>query len=400
MNKTNFLVAHPLKHHAFQLGAGCLESGYRVKCIFPLYYRFGLGFLNLLPPSKFNKLLGYIRPAIHTSNLQTSFSFKVKRLVTRSLVNYVDEFDRYVSAKIISGALSSDVFISLQDYMPLSVDAAKKQGMLIWSDQILNNSRSARSSILGIIKRYQPNHTDHFDFSKNERILHLADVITSPCEYCDSGFVGQIRKEAQLFRIPYGVDESTFTPKKFYRTQGTIRVLVRAQNIRKGGLQFLEAVSYFSKIWPQGEDALEFTMIGNLDTHVASALRIMDLPTWLSVKNTVVPNSDMPDLMRTSDFFMMPSMSESMSLMCIEAMKIGLPLMITNECGIDKFNNSMGYKIEPSAQSILEGLIYFMSKRDLWESWGKKASVVSQAYSWHNYRSVVAQTAKKVMSQI
>jgi glycosyltransferase involved in cell wall biosynthesis len=397
----DFVVAHPLKHHAFQLGAGCVRSGFSTLCYFPLYNKGLLKYIGWIKSPLIEKFSGYHCDGLDKGFVVSNLRFLADRVVARSVDSYVQRYDNHVSGLIEKGVIKGRVFVSLQDYMPKSVAAAKNKGFIIWSDQILNNSKTVRESIAKVIRVVDPKYVDGFSQKSNDEVLKNSDFITSPSKYCDEGFLNIARSDAPVFRVSYGVDDTIFRQKVDFFTDDEIRVLVRAHNIRKGGVQFLKALYQFkSESGSYTDKKIVFKIVGEPDSYVKHELsKFQSIPNF-EVSYIVVPNRNMPELMRRSDIFIMPSMSESMSLMCVEAMKVGLPLIITKQCGIDNFDDTMGVEIECTQESILLALDKAFRSLDIWSTWGRGAHEASKKFNWKNYQNDVVNVCKKIMESI
>lgn len=397
----DFVVAHPLKHHAFQLGAGCVRSGFSTLCYFPLYNKGLFKYISWINSPFIEKFSGYYCDGLDEGLVVSNLRFLLDRVFARSVDSYVQRYDNHVSGLIDKGVIRGRVFVSLQDYMPKSVAAAKNKGFLVWSDQILNNSKAVRDSITKVIQVVDPEYVDGFSQISNDEVLKVSDFITSPSRYCDEGFLNIKRLNAPVFRVNYGVDDTIFKQKIDFFTDGKIRVLVRAHNIRKGGVQFLKALYQFkSESGSYTDKKIVFTIVGEPDNYVKDELLKFQKTPNFEVSYIVVPNRNMPELMRRSDIFIMPSMSESMSLMCVEAMKVGLPLIITKQCGIDNFDDSMGVEIECTNESILLALGQAFGNLDMWSIWGGRAHVASKKFNWNNYQNDVVNVCEKIMESI
>lgn len=401
MNIYDFVVAHPLKHHAFQLGAGCVRSGYSTLCYFPLYNKGVFKYIDWFKSPLIEKFSGYYCDGLDKGIVVSDLRFLADRVFARNVDSYVQRYDNHVAGLVEKGVIKGRVFVSLQDYMPKSVAAAKNKGFLIWSDQILNNSKTVREEIAKAIRIVDPKYVDKFSQKSNDEVLKDSDFITSPSKYCDEGFFKIARLNVPIFRVNYGVDDTIFKQKVDFFTGGEIRVLVRAHNIRKGGVQFLKALYKFqSESILYTDKKVVFTIVGEPDSYVKHELTKFQINPNFEVNYIVVPNRSMPELMQRSDIFIMPSMSESMSLMCVEAMKVGLPLIITKQCGVDNFDNTMGVEIECTDESILSALGEAFGSLDMWSIWGERAHEASKKYNWNNYQNDVVNVCKKIMESI
>ncbi len=398
MTKVDVLIAHPLKHHVFPLAAGIQRSGLSLRLVTPFYSK-GFGRLvSMLPGSAGRKAQGYHLSSLEVDNVISPLAWQVRRLLRgHDLATLISDFDEYVAGLIDRGAYRFGTLITLQDYMPKTVRAAKKNGALIWSDQILNQSNAACSRInshyqaLGWDKKY--NH----DESVNDEILGCADIVTVPSRYTAEGLKGRMQPVARLFRIPYGVDSEKFSYPAKMGDFGVVRVLARANNVRKGGHVLIEALRQCSSelmLLTKGS-SIEVLIIGTLECSIIDLLSACQLPSGFSVRSVTVPHKDMPALLASSHLFVMPSLSESMSLICVEAMQCALPLVITPYCGIDGFEPlRMGVEVEDNVVSVAEGLKTAFKNIEQWPAWGEACRQAAGKLDWRVYEESIAVIAR------
>ncbi len=139
---------------------------------------------------------------------------------------------------------------------------------------------------------------------------------------------------------------------------------------------------------------IEVRIIGSLDEFMIQRLKNIELPKEIEIIAKIIPSIGMATEFLPSDLFVMPSLSKGMSLMCIEAMQMGLPLIITKECDIDCFTNyKMGVEVEASVDSILQGLTYAFDNMYLWDSWSVICKEKATDLTWSNYEQNIAKLA-------
>jgi glycosyltransferase involved in cell wall biosynthesis len=401
MKPVDVLVAHPLKHHVFPLAAGIQRSGASMRLITP-FYRKGLGrIVAALPGSVGKKASGYHHEGLDERHIISPVAWQARKLRRGSDSDaLVREFDAYMAARITRGALRARVLVTMQDYLPASVRAARSAGMRIWSDQILNSSRCATDRISAHYEMAGIKQAAAHDESTNDAILSIADIVTVPSRYALSGIADRVRDSTSLHVIPYGVDHNRFDIKK-QKTGDAIRVIARANNVRKGGHLLLEALMKCGGVLRKlahGQN-IEVVILGTMEPALGERLRGAKFPLGMTVRSAVVPHMSMPDVLASADLFVMPSLSESMSLICIEAMRAGLPLVITPYCGIDCFEHlEMGVETSGRASDLAECLMLAFRHADQWPEWGRRAAQAADALSWRAYQAAVSAVARDVVS--
>ena len=388
--KTDILIAHPGKHHVLQLVSGCIKSGVDVKFITPFYNKGISNLFTFIPGSIGKKAKGYKNSRIPKNCIESPIIMLLSKIILYlySEKAFLIRFDNYVAKKILQGRYQGKIFVSLQDYMPSSVKAARKKGMLIWSDQILNQSDDSQKRLKNHINKYSRILGSYtHDEAINSEILIASDIVTFPSMYTYEGIKDRVRSNCKLIKIPYGADSKRFKGSEKLNNN-EITILVRAPSIRKGGHLFLLALE---KIYPKLIDAIDnrkikFIIIGQLENELERLLKKIKFQSQITVTHGNIPHSEIDKLYNVASFFIMPSLSEGSSLACIEAMHAGLPLLITNYCGIDSFvSGEMGYIVEDNLESIELSLINIFNNFSKWQHWGENTKRLGSTLTWENY---------------
>jgi glycosyltransferase involved in cell wall biosynthesis len=397
MKQMDVLIAHPQKHHVYHLAAGCQRSGLSTRLIVPLYRKGLAAVLAAVPGPIGRKAQGYHLGAIESSSVISPIVWQARRLLIPStrFPSFERLFDLYVARRIRVGDLHPQVLVTMQDYMPATVAAGKEIGAIIWSDQISNRSAVARERINGHMSAFGIRSSDETDERRNDAILASADIITLPSAYAFSGVATRISARAQVHRVPYGVSARQFATCGA-RSAHMVRVLARANTVQKGGHLLLSAIGRCGAHLRElaNGSPVEFVIVGALESQLQAMLDGIDLPEGVSVRSVVVPHVDMPKLLASAHLFVMPSLSEGMSLICVEAMQMGLPIVITSFCGIDCFQNfEMGVQVTDDVASLTEGLVTAFSKRADWPIWGAAAREKASQLTWESYETSIAAIA-------
>ncbi|MFS4429274.1 glycosyltransferase [Chryseobacterium sp. S90] len=201
--------------------------------------------------------------------------------------------------------------------------------------------------------------------------------------------------QQKVMVIPNGVDpywiESRIVKRKIVESEKSIQLLYIGKfNKGKNVFNLINAVKNHNHKIPDG---IKLTLIGGGGN---DEKRILD-----SIKNDhsfeFVGKVDSLPVLKSyyerSDFFTMPSKAETFGLVYIEALLQGLPVMYTQNEGIDGFyDDSIGEKVEDTSVSAIErGLERLIQKRDHYSfdieqllenhDWKKIAEVYQQLYT-------------------
>lgn len=147
------------------------------------------------------------------------------------------------------------------------------------------------------------------------------------------------RKITQIYN---GVDSVIFYPRNGPRAQvgpagfavddaiiiGSVGRLAHVKDFPT----LIRAFSRARELWPEGRDRLRLMLVGDGPTRTECEALIAELDlgeqVWLAGDR-----SDVPELMRAMDVFVLPSLGEGISNTILEAMACGLPVIATDVGG-------------------------------------------------------------------
>jgi glycosyltransferase involved in cell wall biosynthesis len=361
-----------------------------------------LGAVVALIPGKIgSKAKGYFHPSIPLSCVVSPLTWQLRKLgsLFNNNLSYESAFDFFVAHAIENGRYQAAVLVTLQDYMPATVRAAKKRGWKIWSDQISNQSDEMAMRIaqheqsLGLVNSWKHNE------KINDEMIANSDVITVPSNYTLDGIKSRVSTITKVHTIPYGASEKQFAGTKLI-DDSQIVILARAHSVRKGGHLLLQALQHCSTelLAVCAPKRIKVVILGNLEPDLFVLLNELILPEGLTVTHGNVPHTEVSHLYRKASLFVMPSLSEGMSLACMEAMHAGLPLIITRYCGIDGFEHGcMGYEIADSSESLSSALIDAFTNRELWSQWGINSQRLGITLTWTEYERNIRSLTKELL---
>ena len=185
----------------------------------------------------------------------------------------------------------------------------------------------AESSRIGVSLPADHEHAYKEDvLAKEEEEYALADALLCPSRFVVETFVEQGFPREKLVRHVYGFDEELFHPS----SQGPdlnrpfTMLFVGVAAVRKGLHFALEA-------WlrsPAHEHGV-FMIAGEILPDYGA--KLADMLTDRSVR-ALGHREDVPDLMRESDIFVLPSIEEGFGLTCLEAIGSGTVPLVSDRC--------------------------------------------------------------------
>lgn len=398
--QTDILVTHPYKHHALNLAAGCAQSGLSTALALP-FYRSGMGSVVAHAPGSIGrKASSYFHQGLGRVELIQSTWWQARKLVSligsnpRSIEG---PYDAFVARQLLMRKWKARVVVTLQDHMPLTSAAAKQTGALLWSDQIINLSAEAVGRIDAHLRASGSGPQRHSE-EINSRILSMANVITVPSAYTHRGIADRLSPRVAVHRVPYGVDASRFALPRGGASD-SFTIIARSHSIRKGGHLALEALLRSHAKWAAlvRPRRLRFVILGSCEPALTSLYSRARALTTVEVRAGFIPSNDVPALFASADLYLMPTLSESMSLACVEAMCAGLPMLLTEYAGVDCFEDGkMGVLIEDSVESVEAGMTRALSSLSQLQHWSHNVRMAASQLTWRHYEAGIARIASSV----
>lgn len=397
--QSDVLIIHPLKHHLINFTVGARCSGKVVVYVTP-FYRKGLGtIVAMLPGSIGAKASGYWNSQLPPSQVISPLMWQARKLIT--FLNNSDltaKFDAWAANQIRCGIWQAHMVVTVQDYLPQTTEAAKAAGCIIVSDQISNQSSKAMARIERHYRSCGLSVPIH-DETINKRQLEMADHITVPSRYTLEGLSDSINSNSRVHLAPYGVNVSRFVRLEGSNERRLIRIVARANTVRKGGHLLLKAINAVAQdLVRLARGALvEFVFLGEFENSlIVLAQEIsFSLPSEIRIVAKNFAHAHVPTLLAEASLFVMPSLSESMSLAALEAASSGLPMILSRYCGIDRFVEGIhGILADDEVESVADGLLSAFSKSGDWAEWGRNTRTLAEAYSWESYEKKIGEIIK------
>ena len=172
---------------------------------------------------------------------------------------------------------------------------------------------------------------DH-EHAYNEGILHkeeeeyrLADYLLCPSEFTAKTFLDAGYPPGKLVRHIYGFDDDKFYPAPERRDEPQLTMIfVGVAAVRKGLHFALEA-------WLRSPASEKGTFLIAGQMLPAYEAKLAEMLAHPSVK-ALGHRDDVPDLMRASDLFVLPTIEEGFGLVCTEALACGAVPLVSEAC--------------------------------------------------------------------
>jgi len=202
------------------------------------------------------------------------------------------------------------------------------------------------------------------------KLLRHADRLVAVCSQAQQDAQKNGIPASRLLGIPNGVDIDYFKPAHHLRINNLISFVGRLDNMK--GVDVL--LNAFSLLKKKQKDALLYIVGNGPDREKLEAMA-----RDLSIKERVVFTGEIHavlEQLQKSAVFVLPSFSEGLSNVVLEAMACGLPVVATNAGGtIDIINHGEnGILIDPrDANQLSDALLKILSDQELGPRLGSRA---------------------------
>lgn len=233
---------------------------------------------------------------------------------------------------------------------------------------------------------------------KEEQEYELADRLLCPSEFTRKTFLDRGFPSENLARHVYGYDETRYFPDPLRKPpppQCGLTVLYAGVAAVRKGLHFALQAWLDSSASERGT----FLIAGGFLP--AYAAKLADALSHPSVR-VLGHRDDVPDLMRRSDVFVLPSIEEGFGLVCVEALASGAVPLVSDACTeVCVHNENALVHRAGDVDALKEQFTMLHEDRDLLAGLRAGALRTAPDYTWRRagvrllgvYRDVVGEAA-------
>lgn len=401
------LVAHPAQQHSYRLATALKRAGMLEKYATTVYYKpHSLTFLVAkLLKSRFRTKAEERRCSELPDGEVIQFCegeglLKLLALNTRffkkdyAKIKYhvADRFAKRVARYAIRNNV--DAVVTYDDSSPLLFEELKKKAPhilrimdmsaanILYMRHIYERDMELAPAFALRLQKERSICFDPISTDRAEREIRATQIFLVPSDFVAKSLEFSGVDADRMYRCPYGVDITEFSAKKYRENADTGTLPVRFVYI--GGIKELKGISYLLDAFMEiPAELAALTVIGQYDTGDGDSLIYKDRITF----SGAVPHSQMPDFLKASDVFICPSLGEGMSLSALEAAACGLPLIVTENSGInDLMSGKEGFVIPiQSKEAIKEKVLWFSRNPEKIADMGKAARELALKLSWDAY---------------
>ncbi|MFL9481542.1 glycosyltransferase family 4 protein [Chitinophagaceae bacterium LWZ2-11] len=187
----------------------------------------------------------------------------------------------------------------------------------------------------------------------------------------------------KISQVTLGFNPQSFKQKQHYskNTSNPLKLIFCGTVIPRKGLNLL-----FDLMRNDFKDLnIELKIVGPIGEGIALS-QFLNEGTRISY-HSYLQQDELAKQLYEADVFTFPSYLDSWAMVVIEAMAVGLPVIITQNTGAkDAVSSSTGFVIDVNDKEILkEKILHFYTDRTLIEAKGRAAAESVKNYTWINY---------------
>lgn len=224
--------------------------------------------------------------------------------------------------------------------------------------------------------------------------VKFADYYLVPSNFVEKSIIYVGGEKEKIYKIPYGVDLTQFKPKNKSFSAPLKLLYVGGVMRRKGLHHLLKVISEF----PSDEVVLQIA--GSYDNNY-------DLYKQYSSCTNIkflgfVTRDILADVYNDSHVFVLPSLAEGLALVGLEALAAGLPVVCTDNSGVNDivkdYENGIVFKTG-NDDELRDAVIWLIKNIGILEEMGNKARLSVKEYSWNNYYNKIQNTIELIYKQ-
>lgn len=206
----------------------------------------------------------------------------------------------------------------------------------------------------------------------------LADRIFVGSSYARDSFMQEGFPSNKIAILPYGVDTGRFSPPEYGYQQDTFRILFVGQLTQAKGIGYLLR-AYEAIQSPNTSLTLVGDFVGPPSAFVPYQHLFHHIPH--------VPQALLPDLYRSADVFVFPTLSEGLGHVVLEAMASGLPVITTSQGPNQVVRDGTDGFLVPlrNKDAIIDHLRTLRAEPTLLRRMGLNARDRAAQFSWDSY---------------
>ena len=178
-----------------------------------------------------------------------------------------------------------------------------------------------------LINNLKPVLASKYVVEKELEEYEVADYIAVPTEFVRQTFISKGFSKEKIIKIPYGVNLKEFNSSKYRKKDDKFRIIYTGSvSVRKGLIYLLNS---FDELNLKNTELL---IIGNVENKMRKIIKKFESNKNIIFKNAVKQH-ELNKYYSYSDLFITCSIEEGLSMVQLQAMACGLPVICTRNSG-------------------------------------------------------------------
>ncbi len=356
------------KYYAFRLAEELNKFGYLDK-IYTLYPKFKLAYD--LPPEKIK--------SFHFLGMVKYINMRYGSLALDDFITSF--FDDRVAFVFEKNQSPNWIFASYSGFCEKSLKRAKELGAITLveracphideQEELISNEKSR------LLKNNVPVESNKIH-DRMKREYEIADYIVVPSEYSRKSFIKRGIDSTKLITIPICNEKNIILDKKSKSCDFFTVLCVGGNFYRKGIIYLLQA-------WKElGLGNANLIIRGS----IPGAFRHLSSVSNVEVISRHLSDWEMNILYNQATIFVLPSIDDGFGMAVIEAMRAGLPVIITQNVGAAEIleERREGFIVPiRNVESLKERILFFYNNPDKVKEMGASALMKSREYCPQKY---------------
>ena len=360
------------RFHAFNL-AEQLHKGNYLKQIITSYPKYYLKNKFNIPKDKIESI--FLKELIQRSFFGKIFDFN--DILTDYFDNKAKKLINFTDLDILIGwsGFSYQTFLKAKEHKCIKI-LERGSTHIEFQNEILKEEN--------LIHNLNPNEISKYIIQKEKKEYDLADYIMVPTDFAKQTFLEKGFKDEKIIKNPYGVNLNEFTSNNTIKKKDNFfRIIYTGTvSVRKGVLYLLEV---FQSLDLKNSELL---IIGDIEKKISDKIKKYKSNKKIVFKNAV-KQSELKKFYNISNIFVTCSIEEGLSMVQLQAMACGLPVICTiNSGGQEIIDDNIDGYILPirNKSSLKEKILFLYNNKVFCNEMGKNAQKkATKKFSWEMY---------------
>ena len=228
--------------------------------------------------------------------------------------------------------------------------------------------------------------------------LHRADKITATSKALAKSVADLVGRAPEI--IPFGVDKNFSKVDRDYDKQSFVIGIIK--DLRPVyGIDVL--IKAFAGLVNKGHSVkLLIVGEGKLKGKFVNLCQQLNVQNYVTFKSRV-PHSEVIDLLKNIDIFVLPSYSEGFGVAAVEAMATGLPVVASSVGGLPEVidDGKTGILVKPGdVEALKQAIEYYILSKDVRITHGQRGrEKVKTFYNWQKNAEAMNRLYREILSE-